>query len=59
MIGTILFLITIIFLFIPSFVAFGRDGKSKWTLLVVNVIFGWTILIWFLILAWAFLMDPA
>lgn len=44
-------IIAAVLYFIPAIIAFCRDHKSKLAILVVNMIFGWTLLGWL----WAFI----
>jgi len=45
--------IGLIIYFIPSLVAFKRDAASRWGIFIVNLFFGWTLLIWIIALIWA------
>ena len=49
----LLSVIGIIIYFIPSIVAFKRDTASRWAIFLVNLFFGWTLLIWIVTLIWA------
>ena len=53
----ILCIIGIVFYFIPSMVAFGRDKSSKGIILVLNILLGWTLIGWIFLLVWAFSID--
>lgn len=46
-------MIGVIMYFIPSIVAFRRDTVSRWGIFLVNIFFGWTLLIWIITLIWA------
>lgn len=48
-------LLTIIFVihFVPSFVAFSRKHGSRFIILGLNVLMGWTVIGWALLLYWA------
>mgnify|MGYP002677113770 CR=1 FL=1 len=40
--------------FIPTYVAYKRNHRNKVPILVVNILFGWTLIGWGGALAWAF-----
>jgi len=40
--------------FAPALVAFWRDHPNYYSILIVNLLIGWTIIGWFITLAWAF-----
>ena len=46
-------MIGMVIYFIPSIIAFRRDAASRWVIFLVNVFFGWTLLIWIIILIWS------
>ena len=46
-------IIGMVIYFIPSIIAFRRDAASRWVIFLVNVFFGWTLLIWIVTLIWA------
>jgi hypothetical protein len=39
--------------FVPALVAFFRKQQNRWFILVLNFLFGWTIVGWIICLAWA------
>ena len=41
------------FYFTPTFIAFARGHASRWAIMVLNVLFGWTIGAWFWALIWS------
>ena len=43
----------LIIYFIPTVIAFKRTAASKWAIFLVNLFFGWTLLIWIVALIWA------
>ena len=49
----IAFIIGLIIYFIPSMVAFKRNNASRWAIFLVNLFFGWTLLVWIITLIWA------
>lgn len=49
----ILFIVGVVILFIPAFVAFHRKHPNKWAIAVVCLAFGGTIIGWFGALIWA------
>jgi hypothetical protein len=38
---------------LPAYVAFGRHLANRWSLAVINLFFGWTLIGWVCALAWA------
>ncbi|MBQ3834859.1 MAG: superinfection immunity protein [Elusimicrobia bacterium] len=46
-------IIGLIIYFIPSIVAFKRNAYSRWGIFFINLLFGWTLLIWLVTLIWA------
>ena len=52
-IAIIAIFIGIIIHFIPTIVAFKRDAASRWAIFLINLFFGWTIIIWIITLIWA------
>jgi hypothetical protein len=49
----VFFLIIGFFYVVPTFIAFRRNHPNRWPILLVNVVFGATILGWGIALAWA------
>lgn len=45
--------IGIIIHFIPTIIAFKRSATSRWIIFLVNLFFGWTIIVWLVTLIWA------
>ena len=45
--------VSIIFYFIPTFVALERDHHQLWPILVLNLFLGWTALGWIAALVWS------
>lgn len=39
--------------FLPTIIAFNRDHRHRWVILIVNVVFGCTLLGWLVALVWA------
>ena len=46
-------IIGFILYFVPTIVAFKRKTASKWAIFLVNLFFGWTLLVWIVTLIWA------
>ncbi len=40
--------------FYPTIIAFKRGTRSRWTILVFNLFFGWTLILWFIALMMAY-----
>ncbi len=51
---SLVFLVFFIISFIPAIVAFARKHRSRWTISVLNVLLGWTVVGWVVTLVWAF-----
>jgi hypothetical protein len=51
--GWLLLLVVITLYVIPTWVAFGRGACARWGVLLLNLLFGWTVLGWFASLIWA------
>jgi len=49
----LLILLVVVVYFIPSFIAFRRDHRNRWVILVINTVFGTTLLGWLAALVWA------
>ena len=49
----ILLAIIVLIYMLPTLIAFGRDHPRRGLILILNVIFGWTLLGWILIFLWA------
>ncbi len=52
--ATIFVLIGIAIYFIPSIVAFNRHVEPRVAILLLNIFFGWTFLVWVAMLIWAY-----
>jgi Superinfection immunity protein/Short C-terminal domain len=52
MVGLVFLIIGIVYI-IPTLVAFRRNHPNRWPILLVNVVFGGTVLGWGVALAWA------
>ncbi len=48
-----------VFYFLPTIVAGNRETKGFAGVLIVNLLFGWTILGWIVALVWAFSDSPS
>ena len=53
----LLFLIGIPLYFLPSYLAYKRKKRSKLSILLVNLFFGWTTIGWIIALIWAVSSD--
>jgi hypothetical protein len=53
MILTILFLLGLLFYFLPSIIAYQRGKKNFGAILAVNFLLGWSIIGWIVALVWA------
>ena len=49
----ILLAIIVLIYLLPTLIAFGREHPQRGLILILNLIFGWTLLGWILIFLWA------
>lgn len=49
----ILILLVILLYLIPTFIAFNRGHRNRWVIMIINVVFGGTVLGWLIALVWA------
>ena len=54
---SLLILVGIPLYFLPSYLAYNRKKRSKLSILLVNLFFGWTTVGWFIALIWAVSSD--
>ncbi|QHJ83334.1 MAG: hypothetical protein [Bacteriophage sp.] len=47
------FIVLMVLYFVPTVLAFIRDHKSKWGILALNFILGFTVIGWIIALIWA------
>ena len=54
-VAIVLFLAVLSFVmyFLPAFIAFKRDHKSKGGIAALNILLGWTVLVWVICLVWS------
>ena len=51
---SVLLLIAIVVIYmLPGLIAFGRDHPKRQTIVVLNILFGWTLIVWFVLFLWA------
>ena len=43
--------------FLPSYIAYSRDHKSKGLILILNLLMGWTVIGWVILMVWATKKD--
>jgi len=51
---TLGYTLLLVLYYLPAIVAFWRHVPSRWIMLVVNVIAGWTVVAWVILLYYAF-----
>ena len=51
--GLLLMIVVGLLHFIPAVIAFVRDHQSKWAILAVNLLFGWSGIGWIIALIWS------
>jgi hypothetical protein len=44
--------------FLPSFVALSRHVENLWWIVLINLLFGWTLIGWVVALVWALRDNP-
>jgi hypothetical protein len=56
---SVVLLILIVALYmLPTLIAFARDHPRRGAITLVNVLFGWTLIVWIIVFVWA-LMTPS
>jgi hypothetical protein len=50
-------LLALIIYMLPTLVAFARDIPARHTILVLNIVFGWTLIGWVAVFLWAMLAQ--
>ncbi|MCL6520793.1 MAG: superinfection immunity protein [Firmicutes bacterium] len=50
----LVFVAAIALYFVPAIVAYRRRAEPRLAILLLNLFFGWTLLIWILLLIWAY-----
>ena len=53
-----LLLIAIIYM-LPTLIAYGRDIPARQTITVVNIILGWTLIVWLICFIWSLSAETA
>ena len=53
----LIFALLIALYFVPAICAFNRDSKNSGAILVLNILFGWTLIGWVACFIWAFASD--
>jgi hypothetical protein len=53
----LVFLITLLIMFAPTMIAFNRNLKRRWACFWINLLFGWTIILWIPLIAWSLLTS--
>jgi hypothetical protein len=54
LLGIVLLILAILIYFLPSIIAFWLDHKYAVSIFVINLFFGWTLIVWVICLAVAF-----
>lgn len=57
LIDLLMFILFLCILFIPTFVAYNRNLKRRLACFWVNLLFGWTIIVWIPLLIWSMLTS--
>jgi len=56
-IDLLVFLFSLVIMFIPTIVAFSRNLKRRWACFWFDLLFGWTIFVWVFLVAWSMLSS--
>lgn len=56
--GALLFGLILVFYFLPAVISNVRNTRHGWTILLINLFFGWTVLGWIAALIWAIVEAP-
>jgi len=51
---TVLGLLVALIYIIPTLVAFNRGHRNRWVIMIINIVFGATLLGWLIAIIWAF-----
>ena len=49
MLISLIFIVVILLYLIPSYLAFRHESRIKWFILLANLFFGWTLLVWLIL----------
>ena len=55
----VLLLLCLIIYMLPTLIAYARDVRSRQTITVVNIVFGWTLIGWLIAFLWAMLAETS
>jgi hypothetical protein len=50
-------LFSLLIMFVPTMIAFNRNLKRRWACFWVNLLFGWTIILWVPLVVWSLLTS--
>lgn len=53
----ILFLLCLVLYLLPGIIAISKEKKNKVAILVLNILLGWTIIVWIVVLIWSLCND--
>ena len=51
-----LMLIAILYM-LPTLIAYARDIPARQTITVINIVLGWTLIVWFVVFLWAMMAE--
>jgi len=57
LITLIMFAIICCIYFLPTIIAYKKEKKNKGAIFILNLLFGWTVILWGLALIWSFIED--
>ena len=50
MLMSLIFIVVVLLYLLPSYLAFRHESRIKWFILLANLFFGWTLLVWLILL---------
>jgi len=54
-----LLIVCVIIYMLPTVVAFGRDIPRRHAVTLLNIILGWTLVVWVILFVWAMMAETA
>jgi len=49
MLMSLIFIVVVLLYLLPSYLAFRHESRIKWFILLANLFFGWTLLVWLIL----------
>jgi hypothetical protein len=51
--SVVLLILIVAIYMLPTLIAFARDHPRRGTIALINVLFGWTLIVWIIVFVWA------